>query len=157
MFLNVKLQRLCKSHHLQCIISSKDSAKLGKSLCIRDMAEDLCWMVFGPPDYTASLIGMNLSLTLLNGPRNTSRNHKKNSQHFRNSGCILFYSILFYYYIILYYIIFCSILFYSILFILVCSIMNVVNSCLCCLFLTISCHQKFVEYPLKQRFEIFPE
>ncbi len=39
--------------------------------------EDLCWMrvVFGPSDDTASLIGMILSLTLLNGPRNTSRNH----------------------------------------------------------------------------------
>ncbi len=36
-----------------------------------------CWMpvVFGPSDDTASLIGMILSLTLLNGPRNTSRNH----------------------------------------------------------------------------------
>ncbi len=31
-FLNVKLQRLCKSHHLQCITSSKDSEKLEKSL-----------------------------------------------------------------------------------------------------------------------------
>ncbi len=76
-FLNVKLQRLCKSHHLQCITSSKDSEKLEKSLCVRDKAEDLCWMpvVFGPSDDTASLIGMILSLTLLNGPRNTSRNH----------------------------------------------------------------------------------
>ncbi len=36
-----------------------------------------CWMpvVFGPSDDTASLIGMILSLILLNGPRNTSRNH----------------------------------------------------------------------------------
>ncbi len=32
MLLNVKLQRLCKSHHLQCITSSKDSEKLEKSL-----------------------------------------------------------------------------------------------------------------------------
>ncbi len=72
--LNVKLQRLCKSHHLQCITSSNDSEK---SLCVRDKAKDLCWMpmVFGPSDDTASLIGMILSLTLLNGPRNTSRNH----------------------------------------------------------------------------------
>ncbi len=31
-FLNDKLQRLCKSHHLQCITSSKDSEKLEKSL-----------------------------------------------------------------------------------------------------------------------------
>ncbi len=31
--------------------------------------------VFGPSEDTASLIGMILSLTLLNGPRNTSRNH----------------------------------------------------------------------------------
>ncbi len=75
-FLNVKLQRLCKSH-LQCITSSKDSEKLEKSLCVRDKAEDFCWMrvVFGPSDDIASLIGMILSLTLLNGLRNTSRNH----------------------------------------------------------------------------------
>ncbi len=39
-----KWQRLCKSHHLQCITSSKDSEKLEKSLCVRDKAEDLCWM-----------------------------------------------------------------------------------------------------------------
>ncbi len=38
----VKLQRLCKSHHLQCITSSKDSEKLDKYLCVRDKAEDLC-------------------------------------------------------------------------------------------------------------------
>ncbi len=70
MFLNVKLQRLCKSHHLQCITSSKVSERLEKSLCVRDKAEDLCWMpvVFGPSDDTALLIGMILSLTLLNGP-----------------------------------------------------------------------------------------
>ncbi len=76
MFLNVKLQRLCKSHHLQCITSSKDSEKLEKSLCVRDKGEDLCWMpmVFGPSDDTSSLIGMILSLTL-NGTKNTSRNH----------------------------------------------------------------------------------
>ncbi len=44
---------------------------------LRDKAKDLCWMsvVFGPSDDTASLISMILSLTLLNGPRNTSRNH----------------------------------------------------------------------------------
>ncbi len=79
-FLNIKLQRLCKSHHLQCI-TSKDSEKLEKSLCIRDKAEDLCWkpVVFGPSDDTASLIGMILSLTLLHGPRNTSRNHCKHN------------------------------------------------------------------------------
>ncbi len=76
-FLNVKLQRLCKSHHLQCIILSKDSEKLEKSLCIMDEAEDLCWMavVFEPSDDTASLIGIIRSLTLLNGLRSTSRNH----------------------------------------------------------------------------------
>ncbi len=69
MFLNVKLQRLSKSHHLQCITSSKDSEKLEKALCVRYKAEDLCWMpvVFRPSDDTASLIGMILSLTLLNG------------------------------------------------------------------------------------------
>ncbi len=74
----IKLQRLCKSHHLQCITSSKDSEKLEKSLCVRDKAQELCWMpvVFRPSALdTASLIGMILSLTLLNGPRNTSRNH----------------------------------------------------------------------------------
>ncbi len=43
-FLNVKLQRLCKSHHLQCITSSKLSLKLDKCLCVRDKSEDLCWM-----------------------------------------------------------------------------------------------------------------
>ncbi len=54
MFLDVKLQRLCKSHHLQCITSSKVSEKLEKSLCVRDKAEYLCWMpvVFGPSDDT---------------------------------------------------------------------------------------------------------
>ncbi len=53
-----QLQRLCKSHHLQCITSSKDSEKLEKSLRVRDKAKDLCWMpvVFGPSDDTASLI-----------------------------------------------------------------------------------------------------
>jgi len=65
MFLNIKLQRLSKSHHLQCITSSKDSEKLEKSLCIRDKAEDLYWMpaVFGPSDDTASLIDMIVSMT----------------------------------------------------------------------------------------------
>ncbi len=56
----------------------KISEKLEKSLCVRDTAEDLCWMplVFGPSDDTAaSHIGMILSLTLLNGPKNTSRKH----------------------------------------------------------------------------------
>ncbi len=76
-FPNIKLQRLCKSHHIQCITWSKDSENLEKSLCIMDEAEDLCWMpvVFGPSDDTASLIGMIRSLTLLNGLRSTSRNH----------------------------------------------------------------------------------
>ncbi len=166
-FLNVKLQRLCKSHHLQCITSSNDWEKLEKYLYIMDKtfvnvitsfgwdfkprswlsvviknplmaslsspytdwldhsvpspSEKLvcggrfgalwlpshhtgrfcrlvvllgkaekryinvihyyyyycCWMpvVSGPSDDTVSLIGMILSLTLLNRPRNTSRNH----------------------------------------------------------------------------------
>ncbi len=54
LFLNFKVQRLCKSHHLQCITSSKDSEKLEKSLCVRDKAEDLCWMsiIFRPSDDT---------------------------------------------------------------------------------------------------------
>ncbi len=53
------MQRLCKSHHVQCITSSKDSEKLEKYLCARDKA-DLCWMpvVFEPSGDTASLIGM---------------------------------------------------------------------------------------------------
>ncbi len=66
MFLDVKLQRLYKSHHLQCITSSKDSEKLEKSLCVRDKAEDLCWMpvVFGALDDTASLIDRILSFDI---------------------------------------------------------------------------------------------
>ncbi len=49
----------------------------GEILCVRDKVEDLCWMlvIFGPLDNTALLFGMILSLTLLKGPRNTSRNH----------------------------------------------------------------------------------
>ncbi len=43
---NVKLQRLWKSHHLQCITSSKVSGKLEKSLCVRDKAEYLCWCLW---------------------------------------------------------------------------------------------------------------
>ncbi len=34
-------------------------------------------VVFGPSADTTSLIGMILSLTLRNGPRNTSRNHRQ--------------------------------------------------------------------------------
>ncbi len=58
--LNVKLQTLCKSHHLQSITSSKDSEKLDKSLCVRDKAEDFCWMpvVFRTSGDTASIIGL---------------------------------------------------------------------------------------------------
>ncbi len=65
MFINIKLQRLCKSHNLQCITSSKDSEKLEKSLCVRDKAEDLCWMpvVFGPSGDTASLIDSVIDIT----------------------------------------------------------------------------------------------
>ncbi len=74
---NIPQRQIAKALQIQCITSSKHSVKLEKSLCLRDNAEDLCWMpvVFGPSDDTASLIGMILSLTLLNGPRNTSRNH----------------------------------------------------------------------------------
>ncbi len=69
--------KVLKIHHLQCITPSKNSEKIEKYLCVRDKAKDLCWMsvVFGPSDDTASRIGMILLLTLLNGPRNTSRNH----------------------------------------------------------------------------------
>ena len=76
---NVRQRQIAKALQIssQCITSSKDSEKLEKSLCVRDKAEDLYWMpvVFGPSDDTASLIGMIVSMTLLNGPRNTSRNH----------------------------------------------------------------------------------
>ncbi len=77
-FLNIKLQRLCKSHHLQCIKSSKDSEKLEEISVGKGQGRRPCWMpvVFGPSGDTASLIDMILSLTLLtllNGPRNTSR------------------------------------------------------------------------------------
>ncbi len=41
MFLNIKFQRLCKSHHLQRITSSKDSEKLEKSLCVRESRRPL--------------------------------------------------------------------------------------------------------------------
>ncbi len=43
-FLNITLQRLCKSHHLQCITSSKVSEKLDTSLYVRNKAKDICWM-----------------------------------------------------------------------------------------------------------------
>ncbi len=72
-----QIVQFCQSHHLQRITSSTDSEKLEKSLFVREKAEYLCCMavVFGPSDDTASLIGMILSLTILNGLRNTSRNH----------------------------------------------------------------------------------
>ncbi len=50
-----------------------------KSLSIRDKAKDFVgcpW--YSGPQTMASLISMILSLTLLNGPRNTSRNHCHN-------------------------------------------------------------------------------
>ncbi len=43
-----------------------------KGQCRRPLLDAV---VFGPSDDTASLIGMILSLTCLNGPKNTSRNH----------------------------------------------------------------------------------
>ncbi len=62
---------------IKSITSSKDSEKLEKSICLREKAKYLCWMpvVFGSSGDTASLIGIILTLTLLNGLRNTSRNH----------------------------------------------------------------------------------
>ncbi len=53
-----------QTHHLYCITSSNDSEKLEKSLCVRDKAEDLCWMpvVFLPSDNTASLMILSLKL-----------------------------------------------------------------------------------------------
>ncbi len=40
----LQIAKALQSHHLQCITSSKYSEKLEKSLCVRDKAEDLCWM-----------------------------------------------------------------------------------------------------------------
>ncbi len=75
MFLNVNLQGLCKSHRLRNII--KRFSETGEISVRMGQAEDLCLMpvVLVSSDDTASLIGMILSLTLLNGPKNTSRNH----------------------------------------------------------------------------------
>ncbi len=74
MFLSIKMQRLCKSHNLHNII--KSFRETGEISVFKGQDRRPCWMhvVFGPSDNTASLIGMILSLTLLNGPRNTSRN-----------------------------------------------------------------------------------
>ncbi len=49
-------------HHLQCIISSKDSENLEQSLCVRVKAGKPYWMpvIFGPLDGTASHTGMLL-------------------------------------------------------------------------------------------------
>ncbi len=79
---------LCKSHHLQCISSAKDSEKLEKSMCVRDKAEDHCWMpvVFGPSDDTASFISMILLVTLLNGPRKKSKNMSKTTTNSTAAG-----------------------------------------------------------------------
>ncbi len=58
---NCILQKLCKSHNLQCITSSKVSEKLEKSLCVRDKVKYLCWMpmVFWPSDDTESKIRLD--------------------------------------------------------------------------------------------------
>ncbi len=50
-----KLQRVWSYHHLQCIISSKDSENLEQSLCVRVKAGKPYWMpvIFGPLDGTA--------------------------------------------------------------------------------------------------------
>ncbi len=55
----------------------KTFSETGEISVPKGQGRDLCWMpvVFGPSDDTTSIIGMILSLTLLNGPRNTSRNH----------------------------------------------------------------------------------
>ena len=55
MFLNVKLQKPWQPHHLQCIISSKDSENQEECLCERDEAEGQNWMlvIFGPSGGTA--------------------------------------------------------------------------------------------------------
>ena len=52
------------------ITSSTDSKKLETSLCVRDKAEDLYWMhvIFRSSDDTASLMGMIVLMTSLNGP-----------------------------------------------------------------------------------------
>ncbi len=61
-FLREKLQRVWSYHHLQCIISSKDSENLEQSLCVRVKAGKPYWMpvIFGPLDGTASHTGMLL-------------------------------------------------------------------------------------------------
>ncbi len=58
-------EKNCKEfevHHLQCIISSKDSENLEQSLCVRVKAGKPYWMpvIFGPLDGTASHTGMLL-------------------------------------------------------------------------------------------------
>ncbi len=45
---HVKLQRLCKSHHLQFITPSKYSEKLDKSLCARDKRTKTANIFFAP-------------------------------------------------------------------------------------------------------------
>ncbi len=84
-FLNVKLQRLCKSHHLQCITSSKDSEKLEKSLCVmghlpacyqRSVQNPASLMVWGC--INAYSMG---SLHVLEGTMNAERYIKVLEQH----------------------------------------------------------------------------
>ncbi len=57
--------------------------ELDTFMCVRHKEEDLCWMpvVFGPSDDTASLIGINLSLTLLNAARKTSTYNPETSRN----------------------------------------------------------------------------
>jgi len=58
----VSQRKIASYHHLQCIISSKDSENLEQSLCVRVKAGKLYWMpvIFGPLDGTASHTGMLL-------------------------------------------------------------------------------------------------
>ena len=77
MFLHVKLQRLWRSHHLQNIISSKDSENQEECLWARDKAEGHNWMcvILRPSSSTALKTGTTFYWTSLHGLRNASRNH----------------------------------------------------------------------------------
>ena len=72
MFLNVKFPKFWRAHHLQCIISCKDSEKQKEHLCTRDKVDGQKW-TFGPLSSTA--LKHALYWTALHGLRNTSRNH----------------------------------------------------------------------------------
>ena len=71
MFLNVKLERLWRSHHLQYRISSKDSESQEESLFAKDKAKGQIWIhvSFEPSGSTATKTDMILYWTSLHGLR----------------------------------------------------------------------------------------